>query len=98
MKYSQLMQQPQSKAGVFGDLLGAGSGGHGSYDGGHGGGPMGSCFSIDICPDLILAAIAAAAAVAAFLIYQAITVAGRKKRSQSSWLPTITDLFYLGIY
>ena len=98
MKYSQLMQQPQSKAGVFGDLVGAGSGSHGSYGGGHGGGPMGGCFSIDICPDLILAAIAAAAAAAAFLIYNAIT-AGRKKRSsETSWLSTITDIFNLGIY
>lgn len=54
----------------------------GSYSG-MGGGGGGSCFSLDICPDLILAAIAAAAAAAAFLIYNAIVAAGRRrKRSQ----------------
>jgi hypothetical protein len=45
-----------------------------------GGGGTGSCLSIDICPDLILAAIAVAAGGAVFLIYQAITVAGRRKK------------------
>ena len=50
---------------------------HGSFSGGGG---TGSCLSIDICPDLILAAIAVAAGGAVFLIYQAITVAGRRKK------------------
>ena len=56
---------------------------YGSYGGG--GLDPGSCFSLDICPDLILAAIAAAAAAAAFLIYNAIVAAGkRRKRSGDS--------------
>jgi len=64
------------------DLMGSGSGGHGgSYSGG--GSSPGSCFSIDICPDIILAVIAAAAAAAVYLLYTTIT-AGRKKRSSNS--------------
>jgi MFS superfamily sulfate permease-like transporter len=68
------------------DLMGSGSGGHGgSYSGGGGYGTSpGSCFSIDICPDIILAVIAAAAAAAVYLLYTTIT-AGRKKRSSDSW-------------
>jgi hypothetical protein len=68
--------------GWVSDLLGSGSGGHGgSYSGGGGyGSSPGSCFSIDICPDIILAVIAAAAAAAVYLLYTTIT-AGRKKRS-----------------
>ena len=86
---------------------------YGSFSGGgYGGSPGGSCFSIDICPDLILAAIAAAAAAAAFFLYITITGAGRRrKRSDGSkeasvldslvqaWLPRhagLSDLFHLG--
>ena len=40
-----------------------------------------NCPTVDICPDLILAGLAAAGAAAFFFIYQAITVkAGRRKR------------------
>ena len=68
--------------GSGGDLQGSAQSAYGSYGGGYGLDP-GSCFSLDICPDLILAAIAAAAAAAAFLIYNAIVAAGRRrKRSQ----------------
>ena len=56
----------------------AASGGYGSHSGMSSGS---NCFTIDICPDLLLAAIAAAAAGAFFFIYQAITMAMRKKRS-----------------
>jgi hypothetical protein len=69
--------------GLVSDLLGSGSGGHGSYSGGGYGSNPGSCFSIDICPDIILAVIAAAAAAAVFLLYTTIT-AERKKRSSDS--------------
>ena len=51
-------------------MLAAASGGHGSYSGGGG---SSSCFTIDICPDLLIAAIAAAAAGAFYLIYTGIT-------------------------
>ena len=62
------------------DLGVAEYGGHGSFS--SGGVGSGSCLSIDICPDLILAAIAAAAGAAVFVIYQAITVAGRKRKKR----------------
>ena len=79
-------------------LQGASSSSYGSYGGGYGLDP-GSCFSLDICPDLILAAVAAAAAVAAFLIYQAITMAGKRRRRRSEDLPlesSVGDLLWLG--
>ena len=54
----------------------------GSETSSHGGGGH-HCYSVDICPDLILAAIAAAASVAFFLLYQGITmVVGRKRRKR----------------
>ena len=43
----------------------------------------GSCFSLDICPDLILAAIAAAAAAGFYLLYITVTMAGRKRKKRS---------------
>ena len=113
-KYQPYMQnlpaQSASPLGWFSDLASTGSDDYGSFSGGGG---SGSCFSIDICPDLILAAIAAAAAAAAFLIYQAITVAGKRKKrddeSENSFLSTmfsrifsenlrIEDLMHLGSY
>ena len=55
----------------------------GSETSSHGGGGH-HCYSVDICPDLILAAIAAAASVAFFLLYQGITmVVGRKRRKRN---------------
>ena len=43
-----------------------------------------NCYSVDICPDLLLAAIAAAAALAFYLLYMAITmVVGRKRRKRN---------------
>ena len=89
-------------------LQGSGSSSHGSYGGGGYGSDPGSCFSLDICPDLILAAISAAAAAAAFLIYQAITMAGRRRRKRSlgqeeddeeedgGWTGTLSDILWLG--
>ena len=49
---------------------------------GHGGT---NCYSVDICPDLLLAAISAAAAAAFYLLYMAITMVpvGRKRRKRS---------------
>ena len=74
-----------SNNGLFGDLLGSEAGHKGSY-GGHGGGFMGSdsCFSIDICPDLIFAAVAAAAAAGVYVIYQAIVTKGKRRRKRDS--------------
>ena len=81
---------------MTGDLQGSDSSSYGSY-GGYGSDP-GSCFSLDICPDLILAAIAAAAAAAAFLIYNAIVAAGRrKKRSEDAFFPVFMEELALGI-
>ena len=75
---------------------------HGSFSGGGG---TGSCLSIDICPDLILAAIAVAAGGAVFLIYQAITVAGRRRKrddhnEEDTFFGSFFSLFlpkYLGL-
>lgn len=55
----------------------------GSFSG-HGGGSGSDCFTIDICPDLLIAGIAAAAAAAFFLIYQGITMAVRRRKRDSS--------------
>ena len=54
---------------------------YGSFSGMGGG--SGSCFTLEICPDLLIAGIAVAAAAAFWLIYEAITMAGarRKKRN-----------------
>ena len=73
-KYNRNVQQHKS----LGDLEGSDSSVYGSFSGF--GADAGSCFSLDICPDLVLAMVAAAAAAAAFLIYNAITVAGRRKK------------------
>ena len=43
----------------------------------------GSCFSLDICPDIILALLAAAAAAGFYFIYITITMAGRRRRRRS---------------
>ena len=91
-------QQQQNKfKGQYNDLVGSGSNSYGDV-----GGNTGSCFSIDVCPDLILAAIAAAAAGAAFVIYQAITARGKKRRKREkddTWLTRlIMQFLYLGIY
>ena len=95
--YMQNMNPVQTKAaspfGWLGDLTGSDSNSYGSYSG-HGASP-GSCFSLDICPDLILAAIAAAAAAAAFLIYNAIVAAGRRrKRSDGSYEDSFLSSFF----
>ena len=81
---SGLHQKSSSSLSWLTDPLQGSSSSSSSY-GSYGGGGLdpGSCFSLDICPDLILAAIAAAAAAAAFLIYQAITVAGRRKKRET---------------
>ena len=51
----------------------------GSYSG-MGGGGGGSCFSLDICPDIIITLIAAAAAAGFYLLYVTIQNAGRRRR------------------
>ena len=64
-------------SGTDSDLLGSLSGGGGMSD-------PGSCFSLDICPDLILALIAAAAAAGFYFLYITITMAGRKRKRKRS--------------
>ena len=73
----------------------------GSFSGGgYGSTPPGSCFSIDICPDLLLAALAAAAAAGFVAIFIAITMAGKRRKrseeSQLSILSSISDILNLG--
>ena len=67
----QLQSQKQNY-NLMGDLIGSASSGYG--------GNPGSCFTIDICPDLILAAIVAAAGLGAVLIFNAIVAAGKRRR------------------
>ena len=63
---------------------------------------MGDCFTIDICPDILISGLTAAAAAAFFFIYQAITVkAGRRKRSFQNFITShdfghIIDFFIGG--
>ena len=81
IKYQAYAQAQSADPWSRADLGGGEYGGHGSFSGGGGG--AGSCLSIDICPDLILAAIAVAAGVAVFIIYEAIVAAGKRRRSWS---------------
>ena len=83
------------RTGSLSQLAGSFSSGGGYEDSGS---SSGSCFSLDICPDLILAAIALAAAVAAFVLYQTITMAGRRRKREADD-PSgnlVTDLLWLG--
>ena len=97
-KYKPYMQ---SNNYVPSDPYAAGSSMFGSFSGGgHGGTPPGSCFSIDICPDLLLAALAAAAAAGFVAIFIAITMAGRRRRRREEGSLTIfssiSDILNLG--
>ena len=61
-----------------------------------------SMLDLDLCPDLLMGAIAAAAAVAFYIIYEAISLKGKRKRSfassiaQKMSLGNILDGFYIG--
>jgi hypothetical protein len=93
--FKPVQAQAASPLGWFSDLTGSDSNSYGSHSGGGYGSSPGSCFSLDICPDLILAAIAAAAAAAAFLIYNAIVAAGRRrKRSDGSFEDSFLSSFF----
>ena len=50
----------------------------GSYSSSYG---SDSCLTVDLCPDLLFAALALAAAAAFVFVYMAITVKGRRRRS-----------------
>ena len=93
--------EPEPDTGLLGGLFGSlsSSGGYSDMSSG-----SGSCFSLDICPDIILALIAAAAAAGFYFIYITITMAGRRRRrrsvgcqcaeeGESSWL---SDILWLG--
>ena len=51
----------------------------------------GSCFSLDLCPDIVLAVIAAAAAAGAYFLYITITQAGRRRRRRNP-APVLQEL------
>ena len=57
-----------------------------------------NCATIDICPDILIGAIFAAAAVAFYLLYMAITKAGRRKRQAEKFplLSQVQDILYKG--
>ena len=67
--------EPDIIGGLFGSLS---SGGYSDMSS-----SAGSCFSLDICPDIILALLAAAAAAGFYFIYITITMAGRRRRRRS---------------
>ena len=56
----------------------------------------GSCFSLDLCPDLVLAVIAAAAAAGAYFLYITITQAGRRKRRSPSVVRALGEVLISG--
>ena len=56
-----------------------------------------SCFTIDICSDLLLGAIAAGAAVGLVLLYQAITTKGKRKRKRSPVTERLSVWFIWGM-
>lgn len=78
----------------------------GSYSGSHKVGKpnpaMDMCFELQVCPDLLFGALAAAAAGAFYFIYTAVTMAARKKKRSSGVLrskpkvETVFDLLQLG--
>ena len=68
--------EPDIIGGLFGSLS---SGGYSDMSM-----SSGSCFSLDICPDIILALLAAAAAAGFYFIYITITMAGRRRRRRRS--------------
>ena len=62
---------------------------------------------VDICPDLLLAGIAVAAAAAFFALYTALTMEGRRKRRSLyeaagrrpvPWSKQFDDLYLMGIF
>ena len=48
-----------------------------------------SCFDLELCPDLILAGFAAFGAAAFFFLYQAITMAGKRKKRSLGTFPLL---------
>ena len=48
-----------------------------------------SCFSVDICPEVLLAGLTVGAAAGFFALYQQITKKGRRKRDSNVSLYTI---------
>ena len=72
--------EPEPDTSLFGGLFGSlsSSGGYSDMSS-----SSGSCFSLDICPDIILALIAAAAAGGFYFIYITITMAGKRRRRRS---------------
>ena len=74
------------------NLLSSPSQSYGSYSGGG----SSSCFKLDICPDLLLAGLAAAFAAFFYILHTAITKKGRKKRrSLSSKTESMFKLKYV---
>lgn len=65
------------------------------------------CLNIDLCPDLLLAAAAAAGAGIFVALWQAISVAGRRRKrrqaglqvspAENSWGNYMWNIFYVGI-
>ena len=80
------------------DLSNADSHGYGSIDLGLGGSysssyGSASCLTIDICPDLLFAGLAAAAAAGFAFYYISITMAGKRRKRRSVYLDIGTTFY-----
>ncbi len=91
--------------GVSSSVAGSSSDLAGSYDYGKKKIDKNHCGSIDICPDLLFATLAAALAGAFLALFTAITMAGRKRRRRRDvrdglrpvpWFDAAMDYFWLG--
>ena len=76
----------------YGGVIDLGLGG--SYSGGYG---KDSCLTIDICPDLLFAGLAAAAAAGFAFFYMAITMEASKRRRKRSPGFTKDETFSFGL-
>ena len=75
----QSSEPEPDRQGLLGSLFGSLSS-SGSYE--DMSSSSGSCFSLDICPDIILTVIALAAAAGFYLLYITTTMAGRRRRKR----------------
>ena len=60
-----------------------------------------NCANIDICPDFLIGALFAAGAAAFYVLYAAITKAGRRKKRKAEQYPLLTqvqDILYQGTF
>ena len=81
----------QTRSGTSSDLLGSAA-----FDSGqskYGQGDVGTnCAQVDLCPDFLIGALFAAGAAAFYLLYAAITKAGRRKKRKAEQFPLLSQV------